>query len=221
MIMASPPRVATWLLRRLAGGPQPEAVVGDLIEQYQRRQSAAWFWWQAVASIAAGAVHDLREHFWFVLRAIALWYALAWPAAAITETVHGWFGLEIWNWTVVHGWDTFRSLWFARPKWGIPPLLLMSCVNAAMIGWIVARFHRRHAAAVLTGCAAFSIGYLLVSRWSGRMLWPVVFGPMPYVPLIADLVALIAAPVCFIIGGLFGSRPLDEDTEPDPSAFNA
>lgn len=221
MTIAIPPRVATWLLRRLAGGPQPEAVLGDLIEQYQRRQSDAWYWRQTVASIAAGAVHDLREHYVFVVRAIAVWYLLAWPAAAIAETVHGWFGVEIWNWTVVQGWDTVRSLWFGRPRWGIPPLLLMSCVNAAMIGWIIACLHRRHAAAVLLGCAAFSIGYLLVSRWSGRMLWPVVFGPMPYVPLIADLVALIGAPVSFVVGGLIGSRPLDADSESDPSGLTA
>ncbi len=54
----SPPRLAVWMLMRLLRGPRCEALIGDLTEEYRNGRSRAWYWRQALWSMAA----DLREH---------------------------------------------------------------------------------------------------------------------------------------------------------------
>ena len=83
MTLLQPPRLATWLLKRLADGPQCEALTGDLIERYQVRRSAVWYWWQVLSAIFACAINDAREHSGLVLRAIVVWYVLAWLAGQV------------------------------------------------------------------------------------------------------------------------------------------
>ena len=51
MNASQPPRIATWLLKRLASRPKWESLMGDLIEQHQRGRSAAWYWKQVVTAI--------------------------------------------------------------------------------------------------------------------------------------------------------------------------
>lgn len=45
-----PPRGALALLERLV--PDSAFLAGDLFEEYQRRQSRCWLWWQVLAAIA-------------------------------------------------------------------------------------------------------------------------------------------------------------------------
>lgn len=47
-----PPRLALALLERFA--TDSEALAGDLVEDFGRRPSTAWFWVQVLAAIAAG-----------------------------------------------------------------------------------------------------------------------------------------------------------------------
>jgi hypothetical protein len=53
--------MATSLLKRLASATD-EALVGDLFEEYQRRRSPVWYWFQVIAAIGLGAWHDLPRH---------------------------------------------------------------------------------------------------------------------------------------------------------------
>lgn len=53
------PRLAITLLERF--GPDREALVGDLIEEFERRQSRAWLWWQVLAAIAATSLEPAVE----------------------------------------------------------------------------------------------------------------------------------------------------------------
>jgi hypothetical protein len=46
-----PPRLADWLLFRLACGPKRHSLVGDLHEQYERGRSSLWYWRQAAKAI--------------------------------------------------------------------------------------------------------------------------------------------------------------------------
>src|SRR4051812_18562581 len=74
---SQPPRIATWLLKRLASGPERESLIGDLIEQYQRGRSSVWYWRQVLIAIVAGATRDVRDHKVLALRALAIgWGAL-------------------------------------------------------------------------------------------------------------------------------------------------
>jgi hypothetical protein len=50
MTTREPPRLALALLERLV--PDSAFLAGDLIEEYQRRQSRCWLWWEVLAAIA-------------------------------------------------------------------------------------------------------------------------------------------------------------------------
>jgi hypothetical protein len=50
MTNREPPRLALELLERF--GPDSAPLTGDLVEEFARRQSRTWFWWQVVAIIA-------------------------------------------------------------------------------------------------------------------------------------------------------------------------
>jgi hypothetical protein len=50
MTMRKPPRLALALLERLV--PGGAFLAGDLTEEYQRRQSRSWLWWEVLAAIA-------------------------------------------------------------------------------------------------------------------------------------------------------------------------
>lgn len=45
------PRLALALLERFV--PDSEPLAGDLIEEFERRQSVLWFWWQVLGAVAA------------------------------------------------------------------------------------------------------------------------------------------------------------------------
>ncbi len=49
--MNVPPVMATWLLRHLVLGDRNEALEGDLLEEFQRRGSASWYWRQVLGAI--------------------------------------------------------------------------------------------------------------------------------------------------------------------------
>jgi hypothetical protein len=64
-----PPPLATWLLQRFGA---KEALVGDLIERYQRGRSIGWYWRQVLPAILATAYQDIRDHKWLAVRAILM-----------------------------------------------------------------------------------------------------------------------------------------------------
>ena len=54
------PLLPTWLLKQLDCSASKDAVLGDLAERFQKRESAAWYYRQSFFAIVAGAFHDLR-----------------------------------------------------------------------------------------------------------------------------------------------------------------
>ena len=53
------PRLALALLERCISDGSPLA--GDLIEEFERRQSIVWFWWQVLAAIAIASFNQPGE----------------------------------------------------------------------------------------------------------------------------------------------------------------
>lgn len=49
MTNRQPPRLALALLERVV--PDNAPLAGDLVEEFERRQSTAWFWWQVLAAV--------------------------------------------------------------------------------------------------------------------------------------------------------------------------
>ena len=46
-----PPTIATWMLKYLVLGDKNEALEGDLLEEFERRRSASWYWRQVFGAI--------------------------------------------------------------------------------------------------------------------------------------------------------------------------
>ena len=55
--MPTPPKLATWLLSQFT---TDEPLVGDLVERYDGRRSAVWFWKRVLWTIALSSVHKIR-----------------------------------------------------------------------------------------------------------------------------------------------------------------
>ena len=72
MSIAPPPRVATWLLERLASGPKRESLIGDLAEQYRRGRSSAWYWRQVFMALLVSTTRDIGGHKLVVVRAVVI-----------------------------------------------------------------------------------------------------------------------------------------------------
>jgi hypothetical protein len=62
MRSSKPPALAAWLLMHLTPGDNHDALVGDLLEEFQQGRSAGWFWRQVLRAIPASLVHELRVH---------------------------------------------------------------------------------------------------------------------------------------------------------------
>ena len=59
MKSSAPPRLAVYLLRQRLSHNEP--LVGDLLEEFNRRQSRLWLWWQVIAAIVVSAFRHSDE----------------------------------------------------------------------------------------------------------------------------------------------------------------
>jgi hypothetical protein len=64
--------VATWMLEHLTFGSDHEALSGDLLEEFQRGRSTAWYWRQALSAIGVGLLRKSATY------ALPLLFATAW-----------------------------------------------------------------------------------------------------------------------------------------------
>jgi hypothetical protein len=136
MTTSHPPVVASWLLECFCPDP---GLAGDLIEEYARRQSALWYWKQAVMAVGAYSTSQIREHKWLAVRAIAIGYAI-------------WY---VFNATLL------RTI--VRPWWGPDTTMEQAAYLALMYsvwlanGWIIAKLHRPYSTAMVLAYVVWSI----------------------------------------------------------------
>src|SRR5262245_61733697 len=81
-----PPRLAVWLLRRFIPETVCESLIGDLVEQHERRRSMLWFWRQVISTIVVQIVSDVRARKLAAVGVVAAGFAvwmmlerLVWP----------------------------------------------------------------------------------------------------------------------------------------------
>ena len=207
MMATRPPRLSTWLLERFVGGPRRESLVGDLLEQYPQRRSSAWYWRQVVTTIVVSVARDISAHKLLAVRAVAVgWLAyalLSIPVHWLAESV----SQQMENWIVTSGHYSFWPVFLAGPPL---PATLFACIAAAAIGWMVARFHRTHAAAMVCLFSAsvllFEFGFavlavLMMSRQN--------HAPMPPAALMLPAILALGTPVSVLLGGL-GRTPSED-----------
>jgi hypothetical protein len=61
MRVRKPPALAHWMLCRWTTGLYKDALIGDLIEQYQSDRGRAWYWGQAATTIVITRVGRIRS----------------------------------------------------------------------------------------------------------------------------------------------------------------
>ncbi|TAM81535.1 MAG: hypothetical protein EPN47_12335 [Acidobacteria bacterium] len=62
MTKSKPPALAAWMLEHMQWGGRNEALAGDLLEEFQRRRSASWYWRQVMGALVASVAGELRQH---------------------------------------------------------------------------------------------------------------------------------------------------------------
>jgi len=131
-----PPVVASWLLERVCGDP---GLTGDLIEEYRRRGSAAWYWKQAAAAVSVYPFSQILAHKWLAVRAIAIGYAIwfVFNATLLKGVIRPWMGMD----------STFdRATYF-----------LLAYTLWLANGWIIAKLHRPYSTAMVLAYVLWAI----------------------------------------------------------------
>jgi hypothetical protein len=165
MTSKQPPRVATWMLKHFGSGPDNDALLGDLAEQYLKKDSAMWYWRQTMKAIPVSFFREIRAHRRIAARALltgwGLWiFSLLWffpfvspyffgngvSAAFSTGSLIGSTASVMW---MPVGAPMSINQGALRDVWPFVFGIVLPLIVAAICGWLVARFHRGHQRAVV------------------------------------------------------------------------
>jgi hypothetical protein len=159
MTPKQPPRIPTWMLKHFGCGPNNEAVLGDLAEQYLQKDSAIWYWRQAVKAIPVSFFREIRGHKRIAARALLTGWSM-WILAgmSIFPLVFFWSDTGFYFERRDPIGSTLSFMWMpvlgqvglARPFYLAFTLSnALPLIVGAMCGWLVARFHRNQQTAVV------------------------------------------------------------------------
>ena len=81
-----PPAIATWIWKHFGCGPNQEAVLGDLAEEYSRKGSRMWYWRQVLKAIPVSVFKEVRSHKRIAARAMMIGWAI-WTVFAVMNNV--------------------------------------------------------------------------------------------------------------------------------------
>ena len=215
MTSKQPPRIATWMLEHFGSGSNNDAVLGDLAEQYRQKDSAMWYWRQAMKAIPVSLFKEIRGHKRIAASALltgwGMWIVyVTWIFPLLTPFFFGGnFGVAIeprapigTAWSVLWA-PVLVQAGLARPfsfVFGVAlPLIVWT-----MCGWLVARFHRNQQTAVVL---LFAGSILLMDL---LLFGPFILNVKPAVAyhFVGPVAANVAASVLGILlgGGLLRYR---------------
>jgi hypothetical protein len=146
--MKQPPALAAWLLEHFRFSITDDALAGDLLEEFNQRRSAAWYWRQVLVAILVGFATEVRHHKVLAIRAIVISWAANYGVIALGSKVM----VEL---------DRHRF-----PGLAFHPILasiVISFFGGAVSGLIVAFLHRKHRNAMLLTCAVALPGWALMA----------------------------------------------------------
>jgi hypothetical protein len=213
MRTAQPPRLATWLLLRLASGEKRESLIGDLAEHYRRGRSSGWYWRQVLIVLLVGTAQDIRGHKLVAMRAVVLTWMFLIPWIFFTGWLYG--STRFWvEATLIRGSVHLHDFWVIYEA----PLLITWCLGSAMIGWIVARLDPDCRAGMLFLCGASQLPFAL--QW-GSTIWRLANAGLPFFasfPMIVRAAGVfVAMPLSLWLGGL-SAMPPDRSRDAEPSS---
>ncbi len=98
---AKPPAIATWLSEHAVLGESNEALTGDLLEEFQRCRSVAWYWRQVGGAILAGFIAEVRAEWSAAGYAILGTFAFAslWTAIVTSDFCQRTLAVAIYYWS--------------------------------------------------------------------------------------------------------------------------
>jgi hypothetical protein len=176
---SKPPALATWLLERIRFSTTDGAIAGDLMEQFNRGRSAAWYSRQVLLAIVVGCSREVRHHRVLAIRAIVTTWAVNYGAIRAPFVLDRIFGLA-----------------FRPGLASFAPLLLGGVASGA----IVALLHRNHRNAMILTCAAALLGWVFTAVvFFKRGALQASIGQIVGGTIVLYLVVLTG----FIIGGFF------------------
>jgi hypothetical protein len=203
---SQPPRLATWLLERLASGPKRESLIGDLVEQHGYGRSAVWYWRQVTAAIISATTGDAREHRVFALTAVAagqlLLISLGWMAGLAASAAGAWMGGLDYQFPILRQWWIF---WPAR--------LIVLCLATGIGGWLIALRYRDQrslrlpcaADAALWNAAVWACWNAGLSAWGFWTHLNTAGPPFGVLHVVVLILPLIAGMTSVVAGGLLGA----------------
>jgi hypothetical protein len=182
MRRSKPPVLATWLLDHIGFGTTTDAIAGDLLEEFHRRRSAAWYWRQVLAAIVFGYISDVRHHRVMAIRAIFITWADNYGVLTLGRKVL----IELFR----HRLLAYHPLLAA---WAL------CFLGGIASGLIMALLHRGHRNAMLLTGAAVLLAWapaaiVFLRTGSLQHPWPQIAG--------ATIVYYLVALTGFAIGGL-------------------
>ena len=168
------------MLKHFGSGPDNDALLGDLAEQYAEKNSAWWYWRQTLGGIVVTTLKDIRNHKLLTLRALIVGWFVFWflwsklvqygvpfiePATrAVVEALYrSLFALRsLFAGGVAGPADYFEFMSFVRSVGHVENVvwffyaafpILGSCIVGILSGWILGRLHRRKVSIVLAHAA--------------------------------------------------------------------
>jgi hypothetical protein len=200
MRSSHPPIVATWLLEHLRSDKVNESLLGDLMEDYGRGRSNAWYWRQVLAAIVVSSCDEVRAHVWIAIKAMVT----GWAAQ---------FMLEFVAWGLLSRFHLRLPLYHKLPLifgYGIAASLTWLTVWTPIwigSGWFVGRLYRSHLAGmVLVFSTSVLVWKLQKLPWTIHLLLNAVGDPRYFPQLVVELMNLILPSVWIVLGGLIASQ---------------
>jgi hypothetical protein len=170
--MRKPPAVAMVILTRL--GPEDDAVVGDIVEDYGTGRSRRWLWRQVIAAVVFGAVRATRARPLRTAGAVVTGWAVALVLfAALGDRVADGLAALVW------GWD--RQMAYAGEQTWWPfhvTATLVSYAGFALGTCAVTRLFRPRPAMLLAFAASVILGLAATA-----VILDIAFRRMGAVPL--------------------------------------
>jgi hypothetical protein len=186
-LKSTSPPIATWLLQCCGAD---EALIGDLVEQYARRRSPAWYWYETLVAMFVCCERTIVSHKWLALRAIFTgWVVWFFCDVVIARSVER---LALGGGTLSsHKWATYDDVVIA----------LVSYTGWIANGWIIGRLHRPYQAAMVLVYGGFS---LVIGAPIVFTLVVAVVGEPRYQPTPGGSVLAI---ISLLIGGVLSACP--------------
>jgi hypothetical protein len=185
-------------------GPDRQAMVGDLIEQYAGGRSRSWYWRQVIAAVARSTLTDARSHAVSALSGIAIGWIMLSAFASVLGVVRiqlmvgSLINIKLWWWQ--HG----------GPSLEWPLGIAWLTAGALSTGWLIARTQRgRWNGSVLIYLATYFVVELTLAAWAAAAVSrdPHAYGFSERWHLFAQTVmAFVVWPACILLGALVHQR---------------